>query len=60
MSTAGPAWPLLENGLWLAAELGRRLPGHDPGLLHLTDAALVVVLAGSTRHATATVTRLRT
>ncbi|EDY43234.2 ATP-dependent DNA ligase [Streptomyces sp. SPB074] len=53
----------------LAAELGRRLPGHDTGTAHdpdtgplrLTGAALVVeVLAGSTRHATATVTRLRT
>ncbi|EGJ73734.1 putative ATP-dependent DNA ligase [Streptomyces sp. Tu6071] len=53
----------------LAAELGHHLPGHDTGTthdpdtgpLHLTDAALVVeVLAGSTRHATATVTRLRT
>ncbi|WP_432091470.1 ATP-dependent DNA ligase [Streptomyces sp. NRRL F-5630] len=52
----------------LAAELGRRLAGHDSGTahdpetgpLHTTDAILTVeVLAGTTRHATATVTRVR-
>ncbi|ASY37036.1 MULTISPECIES: ATP-dependent DNA ligase [unclassified Streptomyces] len=52
----------------LASELGRHLPGHDTGTardpgtgpLHITDARVTVeVLAGTTRHAAATVTRVR-